>query len=164
LLEAVVAEPGGREWPVGAVHLSARATEAAEQKREAEIAHVLDAFAAHRAARRPHILAGDFNSNAPLQQIDPERCKAATRDAWKTNGGMIPRRIVQRLLDSGYTDSLQAVAPQQAATAASFTTHNAGQRVDYIFTVAIEHPRAAWIEQDRLARYASDHYPIGAEI
>jgi len=164
LLEAVVAEPGGSEWPIGVVHLSARATEAAEQKREAEIEIVLDAFAVHRKAERPHVLAGDFNSNAPSQRIDPAKCKAATRSAWEENGGGVPRRVVQRILDSGYVDSLDAFSAHQAMSAASFTTNEPGQRVDYIFTFHTNPPRNAWIEQDRLAKYASDHFPIGVEI
>ena len=56
--------------------------------------------------------------------------------------------------------------PEQARTNGSFSTQNPGQRVDYVFAFAIEPPkiRQAWIEQDRLAKYASDHFPIGAEI
>ena len=34
---------------------------------------------------------------------------------------------------------------------------------DYIFAYAAA-VRSAWIEYDRLAKYASDHYPIGAEV
>ena len=36
----------------------------------------------------------------------------------------------------------------------------------YIFTHGIDRSRLkdAWIEYDRLAKYASDHFPIGAEI
>jgi endonuclease/exonuclease/phosphatase family metal-dependent hydrolase len=164
LLEAVVAEPGGREWPIGVVHLSAKASEEQEQKRELELAAVLDAFAHHRTQGRPHVLAGDFNANSPIQQIDPAACKAATRWAWESNGRTIPRRVVQRLLDSGYTDSLAAFAPDGAPRVGSFTTQEPGQRVDYVFTFGIEKPMEAWIEQDRLARYASDHFPVGAEI
>jgi endonuclease/exonuclease/phosphatase family metal-dependent hydrolase len=164
LLEAVVAEPDGREWPIGVVHLSAKAGEEQEQKREAELAVVLDAFGVYRAQRRPHVLAGDFNANSPIQQIDPAACKAATRWAWESNGGMIPRRVVQRLLDSGYIDSLAAIAPHQAERSGSFTTQEPGQRVDYVFAFGIDKPRDAWIERDRLARYASDHFPVGAEI
>jgi endonuclease/exonuclease/phosphatase family metal-dependent hydrolase len=164
LLEAVVAEPGGCDWPFGVVHLSARAKEEDEQKREAEIAVVLDVFAGHRAAGRPHFLAGDFNANSPIQRIDPVDCKPTTRAAWESNGGKIPRRVVQRLMGAGYVDSLFAVSPDHAAKAGSFTTQNPGQRVDYIFSFGFEKPRDAWIEQDRLARYASDHFPVGAEV
>jgi endonuclease/exonuclease/phosphatase family metal-dependent hydrolase len=38
--------------------------------------------------------------------------------------------------------------------------------VDYIFShgVPAERLKDAWIEYDRLAKYASDHFPIGLEI
>ncbi len=163
LLEAVVVDPAGVKWPIGAVHLSAKATEAAEQKREDEIGFVLDAFASYREHEQPHFLAGDFNANAPGQQIDPSRCKPATQKAWEENGGRIPRRVVQRLLDAGYADSLAAFDAQHAAVIGSFTTQHPGQRVDYIFAFGLPTPTRAWIEQDRLAKYASDHFPVGAE-
>jgi endonuclease/exonuclease/phosphatase family metal-dependent hydrolase len=166
LLEAVIIDPPGREWIIGAVHLSARAREEDEQKRDREIATLLGVFKRHRDANRRHILAGDFNSNAPYQQIDPEKCKPATREAWHANGGQIPRRVVQTILNHGYTDSALAANPELARTGGSFSTQYPGQRVDYIFTHGIENGKIkqAWIEQDRLAKYASDHYLIGAEI
>jgi len=51
-------------------------------------------------------------------------------------------------------------------TTGTFSTQFPGQRVDYIFTYAILPSRLkdAWIEQDRLAKYASDHFQIGLEI
>jgi endonuclease/exonuclease/phosphatase family metal-dependent hydrolase len=166
LLEATVSEPGGREWTVGVVHLSARADEENERQREHELELVVEAFKPHREARRLHLLAGDFNSNAPYQQIDPEKCKPATRQAWRDNGGMIPRRVVQRVIDAGYVDSLYAIHPEEAKTLGSFSTQFPGQRVDYIFAFAPGNPKIhqAWIEQDRLAKYASDHFPVGAEF
>jgi len=82
------------------------------------------------------------------------------------NGWQIPRKLVEKLLDFGYADSLDIANPQQARTRGSFTTQYPGQRLDYIFTHAINRRRIrqAWIEQDRMAKYASDHFPIGAEI
>jgi len=125
LLEAIIIEPAGREWIIGAVHLSARAREEDEQKREREISVLLDVFKRHRDASRPHVVAGDLNSNAPYQQIDPENCKPATREAWQANGGQIPRRVVQTILDYGYTDSALAANPDLARTGGSFSK---GQR------------------------------------
>jgi endonuclease/exonuclease/phosphatase family metal-dependent hydrolase len=123
-------------------------------------------LAPHRHARRPHLLVGDFNANAPEQRIDPALCKPTTRQAWAANGGGIPRRVVQRLLDAGYVDSLHAHAGAAAANMASFTTLHPGQRVDYVFCWGVEKTRieSAWIETDRLAKYASDHFPVGVEI
>jgi endonuclease/exonuclease/phosphatase family metal-dependent hydrolase len=166
LLEAVVVDPAGIEWTIGVVHLAAHAREEDEAKREKELKFVLERFAPHRRDKRPHILCGDFNANAAYQQIDPEKVKPSTRKEWAENGGQLPRRVVQRLLDAGYLDSLYVVNPALASTAGTFSTQFPGQRVDYIFTWG--YPKAAhrdaWIETDRLAKYASDHFPIGAEI
>ena len=166
LLEASVRGPDGTEWVIGAVHLHAGAFEADEQVREKELGAVLDAFAGRRREDHPHVLAGDFNANAPDQRIDPSKCKPKTRRAWEENGGDVPRRVIQRLLDSGYVDTLRAVDEQRAATDVSFTTLHPGQRVDYVLCFGIEplRIRNAWIEKDRLAKYASDHYPVGVEI
>lgn len=165
LLEAIVATPAG-EVVFGVVHLHARAAEENEARREEEIELVLGIFADHRAQRRPHVLLGDFNANSPIQEIDPARLKPATREEMQANGGVIPRRVIQRIERDGYIDTLAAADPQSARTGGTFTTQYPGQRVDYIFAHGIEpaRVRSAWIEQDRLATYASDHYPVGAEL
>ena len=163
LLEAIVHLPIGVELPIGVVHLTARATEARETKRMTEIDIVIDAFARYRSANQPHLLVGDFNANSPSQQIDPLNCQPATRQAWKENGGSIPRRVIQRLLDAGYVDTLSHVHGTSADTMASFTTNSPGQRVDYVFSFGVL-PQTAWVETDRLATFASDHYPVGCEF
>jgi endonuclease/exonuclease/phosphatase family metal-dependent hydrolase len=109
---------------------------------------------------------GDFNANSPFQQIEIEKCKPSTREEWRQNGGSIPRHAIQKVLTAGYLDSYYTLKPEQAKTTGTFSTQFPGQRVDYIFTYAIPPFRLkdAWIEQDRLAKYASDHFPIGLEI
>jgi endonuclease/exonuclease/phosphatase family metal-dependent hydrolase len=166
LLEATIVDPGGLHWIVGAVHLPAGATEADESRRETELAELLDVFAGRRSAREPHIIAGDFNSNAPSQKIDPARCKPRTQQELARNGGKLPRRVVQKMLDASYADPFVEFAPQTAAVTGSFSTQSPGQRVDYTFTHGFTagQLRAAWVEQDRLAKYCSDHFPIGVEI
>jgi endonuclease/exonuclease/phosphatase family metal-dependent hydrolase len=166
LLEATIVEPNGTEWIVGAVHLSAGAYEKDETQREDETAFVLDRFAVHRAANRRHLLLGDFNANSPMQRIDPDQCKPATREAWQANGGQIPRRAMQKLFDAGYSDALAAFDSAKAGSVGSFTTQYPGQRIDYVLMFGFSPAtiQSAWIEQDRLARYASDHFPVGVEI
>ena len=165
-LEATVVDPSGDQWIFGVVHLHAHAAEEDEKIREGEIDQVLKIFNPHREAHRPHLLAGDFNANAPSQQIDPAKVKPSTREEYRKNGGHIPRRVVQRILDAGYLDSFHALDPQKADTCGTFSTQFPGQRVDFIWTFAVDPPRLrhAWIEYDRLAKYASDHFPIGLEI
>jgi endonuclease/exonuclease/phosphatase family metal-dependent hydrolase len=120
----------------------------------------------HRRARRAHLLCGDFNSNAPYQRIDPARCKIKTQEAWKKNGGKLPRRVIEAITEIGYLDTYQALHDEQFEMIGSFDTQHPGQRVDYIFSfmVAQANITEARVEQDRLAKYASDHYPIFAEI
>lgn len=166
LLEAAVALPDGGDVTVGVVHLHARAYNADEAIRQRELDVILDAFAPHRAAGRPHLLCGDFNANAPYQRIDPARCKKKTRLAWHANGGGLPRRAVQHLLDAGYIDTLHAFDPEAAATHATFTTTHPGQRVDYIFAHGIDPARirAAQVVTAPPSTEASDHFPVAVDL
>ncbi len=172
LLEVTVEPPTGSAVPIGIVHLHPRAKESNEQTREREIETVLNAFARHRAKKTAHILCGDFNSNSPTQNIDLERAHPSTREEARANAqahdtvvGVVPRRVVQRILKDGYVDTLHSYNANIADTVGSFTTQHPQQRVDYIFahgpSVKINN---AWIEQDRLAKYASDHFPIGVDV
>jgi len=166
LLQASVIDAAGKLWHFGVVHLHPRATEADETQREAELQIVSKIFAPLRQQKAPHFLIGDFNANSPIQQIDLANCKPKTREQAQANGGKIPRRVVQTLLNEGYIDTYQSAEPNLASNNGTFTTQFPGQRVDYIFAHSLPASRikTAWIEYDRLAKYASDHFPIGAEI
>ena len=167
LLEAtVIDDRRGGEWSFGVVHLHAHASEADERTRERELAVVLDVFAPQRAAGRQHVLCGDFNADSPMQRIDPEKCKERTRKQWHANGGYIPRRVIETVLKHGYVDTLHAVRGEEALSMGTFSTQHPGQRVDHIFTHGVAPPRLknAWIEYDRLAKYASDHFPVCLEV
>jgi endonuclease/exonuclease/phosphatase family metal-dependent hydrolase len=111
------------------------------------------------------VLCGDFNSNAPYQRINPARCKIKTQQAWEKNGGRLPRRVIEAMLGVGYLDTYHALH-DEFEMIGTFDTQHPGQRVDYIFMFGAPQARVkdAWVEQERLAKYASDHYPIGAEI
>jgi endonuclease/exonuclease/phosphatase family metal-dependent hydrolase len=166
VLEATIEGPNALQWTLAAVHLHPRARLKDEARRVREIDAILDIFAAHRMENRPHVLAGDFNANSPIQTIDPDKCKPRTREDIAANGGELPRTAIQKLLDAGYTDSLHALHGTAAAKTGSFTTQYPGQRVDYIFTYGIipDQLTEARIEQDRLAQFASDHFPAIVEI
>ena len=165
-LEAVIDDPRGFPWIVAAIHLHARAFEKDEQIREIEIAQVLEAMAVYRDGNARHLLCGDFNSNSPIQEIDPARCKPRTREAWQQNGGKIPRRVIQRILDAGYVDTLHRFHGPAAGRMTTFTTDHPGQRLDYVFTHGFTTPnlRDAWIDPAPPAAEASDHYPVGVEL
>lgn len=166
LLTATLIDPSGLEWSIGVVHFHAHAYDADETEREGELAVLLNVFESHRNSKKPHIICGDFNSDSPTQVIDPAKCKERTQKAWKANGDRIPRRVIEKMLAAGYVDTFHAVRGEYATTHGTFTTQKPGQRVDYIFTHGIDRSRLkdAWIEYDRLAKYASDHFPVGVEI
>jgi endonuclease/exonuclease/phosphatase family metal-dependent hydrolase len=164
LLEAEVTDPAGQTWPIGVLHLPAGPTDADETSRLLDLERVLGVFEPHRAAGRPHLLCGDFNANSPYRAIDPEMCTPRSREAWAKQA--IPHQVVARLLAMGYLDTFHVRHDESSPTTGSFTTQHPGQKVDYIFAFGIkpEQVADAWIETDRLAKYAGDHFPVGAEI
>ena len=163
-LEATV-EVDRAQLTFGLLHTTAKASQRREHKRERELAAVLDVFADRRAAATPHVLMGDFNATSPLHKVERERLPDASRKYFDKQGDL-PRSAITSILDAGYLDTLAVVSPEAAPTSATFTTLQPGQRVDFIFTfgLAPEAVTAAWIETDRLATYASDHYPVGAQL
>jgi endonuclease/exonuclease/phosphatase family metal-dependent hydrolase len=167
LLEARLRDPAsGQDWVVFLVHLSPRASIDDEARRLAELARLLEITRPLRDTETPHLLVGDFNSNSPIQQFNPACAHPRTREAFLANGNELPRQVVRHLLEEGYVDTLAVARGDEAGSLMSFTTRDPGQRVDYIFTWGIDPPRIreAWIEHDTLAKYASDHFPIGAAI
>jgi endonuclease/exonuclease/phosphatase family metal-dependent hydrolase len=165
-LESTVLDPSGKEWPIGVLHLPAQATQEAEYARLIQLGIMMKLFEPHRVAGRPHLLCGDFNSNSPNQKIDPAKCKTKTQQAWISNGNQLPRRVIQAVLDAGYLDTYAAVHDEQRELIGSFTTQHPGQRIDYIFAFGVPSVvvKDAWVETDRLAKYASDHFPVGVEM
>src|SRR3954463_10912132 len=149
-LQATLVDPQGNEWVFGVIHLPAHARQQDEETREDELKIILDTFKPLRKSKSRHILCGDFNSNSPVQKIDIAKCKKSTRKEYAENGNQIPRRVVQKLLDAGYLDTLHVADKSAAENAASFTTQHPGQRVDYIFAFGVEPPaiKSAWIETD----------------
>ena len=164
-LEAVV-RVDEKDLRIGLLHTSGRASEEREKDREKEIAFVLDRFKGAREANEPHVLMGDFNANSPHWTLVPDRLAKKTKKWLDHNGGHIPRRVIEAVEAAGYVDTFRAADPEAARVAATFTTFEPGQRLDYIFTYGFqpEAIRSAWIEQDRLAAFASDHFPVGAEL
>jgi len=164
-LEATV-ETAGEMWNLAAVHLHPRAKFEDEAIREREIDAILEIFAPARVAQKPHLLAGDFNANSPIQQIVPAKCKEKTRKEIEQNGGVLPRSAVSKILAAGYIDTFHSVVGPVAGTVGSFTTQHPGQRVDYIFSYAVDQGRlkSATVVQLSPAGEASDHFPVTLEI
>lgn len=165
-VEVVVRDEAHHVHRISAVHLSARASMDAERQRMKEIGKVLEALSAHRESNTPHWIVGDLNSNSPHQAFDPANAHPRTRDEYAANGGQLPRDVIALLEQHGYLDSLRTVRQEAASTMMSFTTRDPGQRVDYALSWGVPTNEIvdAWVEHDDLARFASDHFPVGVEI
>jgi endonuclease/exonuclease/phosphatase family metal-dependent hydrolase len=157
----VVVETAAGEVPVFVVHLLPHRRFADEQRRLGEVRTVLAATERHRAAGRPHLVVGDFNSVALGQVIHEDRLRPQDLAAYRENENQMPTAVVGAMAEAGYVDAFAALHP--GADGGTLDAIHAGLRVDYTFVWGTQ-PRAAWIEADRLARYASDHLPVGVEI
>ncbi len=148
------------------LHLHPYGTHEDEKIRLQQVSAVLKHLSRWREQGLAHLLVGDFNSNSPTQQIDPKRVRQHTQRDIEANGGDLPREVIKRVLAAGYLDTLHAHCPEKADTSGTFSTQFPGERVDFIFTCGFAQGsiRNAWIEQDRLAEYASDHFPVGVEL
>lgn len=152
--------------PIAVVHLHPHRPQRDEDVRLKEVAFALAAVQRHREAQRPHVIMGDFNSVSPLQRVNEAKLRPSDLHGLRENENVLPRAVVTHLLDAGYTDVYATLHPKQAEAAGTLDTIHAGLRVDYIFTSGVDRDalKSAKIETDRLAKYASDHYPVVAEV
>lgn len=135
MLEAIVRTPDGMEVTVAVVHLCPHGEDTSPC--EAEAGAVLALLEPARTKGGPHVLMGGFGAGA-----------------------------IQQILDAGYIDTLAALDPARAAESGTFSTQSPQHRPDRIFAWGVPSERiaSAWVERDRLAKYASDHFPAGAEL
>jgi endonuclease/exonuclease/phosphatase family metal-dependent hydrolase len=154
--------PAGERVRLFGVHLSALHAAWTERRRLMEVRALLRGIGRHQHGF--HVLAGDFNTVAPPEDIDLRRLPLRLRPFVWLSGGRVRWRVVQTVLDAGYTDSYRlqhALAPGH--TMPSWDPH---VRLDYVFVPAafadrveqcdvVTHPDAA---------AASDHLPVFAVL
>jgi exodeoxyribonuclease III len=111
-----------------------------------------------------HVLAGDFNTLAPAEDLDVRRLPARLRPLVWLSGGRIRWRVIQTVLDAGYVDAYRtehALAPGH-----TMPSWDPQVRLDDVFVPqafvdrvghcdVVVHPAAA---------AASDHLPVFATL
>jgi exodeoxyribonuclease III len=154
--------PAGERIRLFGVHLSALHAAWTERRRVMEARSLLRSIARHQHGF--HVLAGDFNTLAPAEDLDVRRLPARLRPFVWLSGGRIRWRVIQNVLDAGYVDAYRAqhaLAPGH--TMPAWDPH---VRLDYVFVPAafadrleqcdvVTHPDAA---------AASDHFPVFAAL
>jgi exodeoxyribonuclease III len=144
------------------VHLAALHAAWTERRRVFELRSLLRSIAQHQNGF--HVLAGDFNTLAPPEDLDIRSLPRRYRPFVWLSGGRIRWRTIQTALEAGYVDAYRqchALAPGH--TMPSWNPH---VRLDYVFV-----PKAL---EDRLmscdvvshpdAAKASDHLPVVADF
>ena len=133
-----------------------------ERRRHIELRALLNAIGAHQHGF--HVLAGDFNTLAPGEDLDVRRLPARLRPFVWLSGGRIKWRTIQTVADAGYVDAFRTCHPADAGfTMPSWDPH---VRLDYVFVPSAFRDRIAAIDVVRgdAALSASDHLPVVADL
>ncbi len=155
----------GREtWAVYVTHLN----HLSEAVRDREMAALLDIVA--RCGDNLHLLMGDFNTLAPadyagrpdeLARLAVEVCG---REDAKGQRGLLPLRVVPRVLAAGYADAWAVAA--DGAEGLTWPAQSPSVRIDYLFVPPALQARlaACRVLDNGLTCLASDHRPVLAEF
>ncbi len=149
-------------WRVFGVHLSAVHAAWTEQRRVFELRALLKAIASHQ--HGPHVLAGDFNTLAPGELLDPRKLPARLRALLWLSGGSVRWRTIQTILDARYRDAFRT--RHADVVGSTFPTWDPHIRLDYLF---VPDAYAGQVEDCRVitapeARAASDHFPLMGDL
>lgn len=145
------------------LHLKPRFSKWSEAKRAREVRALLDAIKSYEEGF--HVLVGDFNTLAPGERFQLHKMPYWIRALIWISGRDIKREAVQTLLDSGYADGFRHLYPNDIGH--TFPTWDTHVRLDYVFLPQknIEQLKSIEIvKQPPIAKTASDHFPLLAEI
>jgi exodeoxyribonuclease-3 len=157
-LELVLAEPDVR---LIGVHLTALHSNWMERQRVRELRALLAGIAGRESNA---IVAGDFNTLAPGEELDlaqlPRRLRVL---AWLT-GRKIRWETIQIMLDAGFLDAFRMLHPDDAGH--TFPTWRPHVRLDFVF---VPGSFAGQVRRCEVAKTdggteASDHFPLVAEL
>jgi len=157
-LELVLAEP---EVRLIGVHLTALHTNWMERQRVRELRALLAGLAGRE---KEAIIAGDFNTLAPGEELDlaqlPRRLRVLT---WLT-GRTIRWETIQIMLDAGFLDGFRLLHPDDAGH--TFPTWRPHVRLDFVFVPGSFTDRLRRCEVAKASGdgEASDHFPLVAEL
>jgi exodeoxyribonuclease III len=154
--------PAGDQMRLFGVHLSAVHAAWTEARRVLELRALLRSVARHEQGF--HVLAGDFNTLAPGEELDLTRLPLRLRPFVWMSGGRVRWRTIQTVLDAGYVDAYRLKHPLEPG--ATLPTSDPYLRLDYVFVPKSYTDRVldCDIVRHRDAVTASDHFPVVAEL
>jgi endonuclease/exonuclease/phosphatase family metal-dependent hydrolase len=155
--------PEGDRVRIFGVHLSAVHSNWTEQRRARELRALLTAIEKHQHGF--HVVAGDFNTLSPGEQLDVQRLPYRLQAVLWLTGGRIRWQTIQIMLDAGYLDAYRMLHPGDPGF--TFPTWDPHVRLDYAFVPGALADRLKGC--DVMAsppglKEASDHLPLRAEV
>ncbi len=147
---------GGAPLRVIVLHLAPGMRADREAVRQGELDELWPVLHAPEEAGRPALMMGDFNSTAPWHPHVSDGLRPAY------SGARIPREVIQRIRDAGWTDAVHRARPDDGTHSVSVASPTT--RVDFIWLSPALSDRLldARVEALEIAREASDHYPVRA--
>lgn len=154
--------PAGEQLRLFGVHLSAVHAAWTERRRLLELRALLHTVARHQHGF--HVLAGDFNTVAPGDELETARLPLRVRPFVWMSGGRIRWRTVQTILDAGYADAFRFKHPDEPGM--TLPTPHPHVRLDYVFVPRQHRDRVieCAVVRDAAAVTASDHFPVVADL
>ena len=144
------------------VHLSAVHAAWTERRRLFELRALLRSIAAHQGGF--HVLAGDFNTLAPGEELQIKRLPPRLRPLVWMSGGRVKWRTIRTVLEKDYVDAFRALHPTEPGFTVPTTDPHV--RLDYVFVPAAFRQRlvACDVVRSDDAIVASDHFPVLADL
>ena len=143
------------------VHLSAWHTRWTERWRVLQLRSLL---AWIRRLEGPHVVAGDFNTLAPGEELDVARLPPRLRALFWLSGARIRWQTVDAMLSARYVDAYRRLNPREPG--ATFPTWDPYLRLDYAFVTEplVDRVASCRVITAPPAADASDHFPLLIEL
>jgi endonuclease/exonuclease/phosphatase family metal-dependent hydrolase len=154
--------PAGLDVRIFGVHLSAVHSNWTERRRVRELRSLLEGIARHQHGF--HVVAGDFNTLAPGEELDVARLPYRLRAVLWLSGRRIRWETIQIMLDAGYADAYRAL--HAADPGHTFPTWDPHVRLDYVFLPrdTLARLQECDVTRGESGAAASDHFPLLAVL
>jgi exodeoxyribonuclease-3 len=151
------------EFRIFGVHLTAVHSNWTERRRARELRELLSGIEKH--SHGFHVVAGDFNTLAPGEELDIAKLPARLRAIVWLTGRKIRWQTIQMMLDAAYVDAfrLRHAAKEPGYT---FPTWDPHVRLDFAFLPAAFKDRvvSCGVVEHEAVKVASDHLPLLVEL
>ena len=155
--------PAAGSLRIFGVHLSAVHSNWTERRRGRELRAILQGVARHKDDF--HVIAGDFNTLAPGEELDLRKLPPRLRAIVWLTGRQIRWETIQIMLDASYVDGYRSLhGSDPGYTLPAWDPH---VRLDYVFTPLSWSRRltaCAVVSGHPALALASDHLPLQAEL